>query len=160
MARAFPKPALRPMLAADVPLLAAIFQASIEDLAADDYDEGQRSAWASAADDETTFGAALAASLTLVGTISGSPVGFIALAGADRISMLYVHPAMARQGVGAMLYDAIERLARARGAKTLSVDASDTARAFFEMKGFEARHRQTVEIGEYWLGNTRMERVL
>jgi putative acetyltransferase len=74
--------------------------------------------------------------------------------------MFYVHPAVARQGVGTMLYEAIEKLAAARGAKKLTVDASDTARAFFEMKGFEPRHRQTVAIGDYWLGNTRMERVI
>jgi putative acetyltransferase len=159
-ASAFPKPALRPMLPSDGALLAAIFQASIEELTEEDYDEGQRQAWASAADDEDAFAKKLGGWLTLVATIQGSPVGFIALKGADHIEMLYVHPAVAHQGVGTMLYEAIEKLARARGAKKLTVDASDTARAFFEMKGFEPRHRQTLAIGDYWLGNTRMERVI
>ncbi|MGD0634593.1 MAG: GNAT family N-acetyltransferase [Beijerinckiaceae bacterium] len=159
-ASAFPKPALRPMLPSDGPLLAAIFQASIEELTEEDYDEGQRQAWASAADDEDAFAKKLGGWLTLIGTVQGSPVGFIALKGADHIEMFYVHPAVARQGVGTMLYEAIEKLAAARGAKKLTVDASDTARAFFEMKGFEPRHRQTVAIGDYWLGNTRMERVI
>ena len=48
-------PCLRPMLPADVPVLAAIFQASIEELAEEDYDDGQRNAWAAAADDEQAF---------------------------------------------------------------------------------------------------------
>ena len=39
-ATAFPKPALRPMLPSDGPLLIAIFQDSVEMLTEDDYDEG------------------------------------------------------------------------------------------------------------------------
>ena len=151
---------LRPMLPADVPVLAAIFQASIEELAEEDYDEGQRSAWAAAADDEQAFGAGLQAWLTLVATIGGAPVGFIALEGAAHIKLLYVYPPVARQGVGALLYDAIEKLAVRRGAKTLTVDASDTAKPFFEAKGFEAQRRQTIMIGDQWLGNTRMSKSL
>jgi putative acetyltransferase len=74
--------------------------------------------------------------------------------------MLYVHPAVARQGVGSMLYNAVEKLATARGAKQLTVEAPDNAKPFFDAKGFMSLHRQTVEIGDYWLGNTRMEKAL
>jgi putative acetyltransferase len=56
MGQALPKPALRPFLAADTPVLAAIFAAAIEQLTGDDYTEEQRQAWASAADDEDEFG--------------------------------------------------------------------------------------------------------
>ena len=55
MRRRAPKLALRPMLPADMPLLAEIFRASIEDLTADDYTPAQQEAWASAADDEEEF---------------------------------------------------------------------------------------------------------
>ena len=158
-ATAFPKAALRPMLPDDGLLLATIFQESIEVLAEEDYDEGQRNAWASAAD-EPGFLERLAGSLTLVATMGGSPVGFIALEGPGVIAMLYVHPAVARQGVASMLYDAVERLATGRGAKQLTVEASDNAKPFFDAKGFMSLHRQTVEIGDYWLGNTRMEKAL
>ncbi|MDQ0470906.1 GNAT family N-acetyltransferase [Labrys wisconsinensis] len=152
--------ALRPFLPADGPILAAIFRAAIEELASDDYDEDQQAAWASAADDEAAFGARLAGELTLVATVSGAPVGFAALKGAEEIDMLYVHPGVAGQGVARLLVDALEKLAAARGAKVLRVDASDTARDFFSRRGFEARHRQTVQLGGEWLGNTRMEKRL
>ena len=59
-ATAHPTIALRPLLPADVPLLAEIFRASIEELTAEDYSESQREAWAAAADDEAAFGARLA----------------------------------------------------------------------------------------------------
>jgi putative acetyltransferase len=155
-ARALPKLAMRPMLATDMPLLAEIFRASIEELAADDYSEAQREAWASAADDEKEFGARLAGALTLVATFAGSAVGFASLADNTRIDMLYVHPAASGQGAGTMLCDALEKLAAARGTKELTVDASDTARGFFERRGFVAQSRNAVLLAGEWLANTTM----
>jgi putative acetyltransferase len=153
-------PALRPFLPADAPALAAIFREAIEDLTGEDYSVAQQAAWAALADDERAFGARLAQHLTLVATMAGAPVGFAALKEPDHIEMLYVHPAVAGQGTAKLLYDALEKLARARGAKRLTVDASDTARGFFEKRGFTGRHRNTVIRGDEWLGNTHMEKRL
>jgi len=159
-ARAQPKLAMRPLLPADVPLLAEIFRASIEELTADDYSEAQREAWASAADDEEEFGARLSGALTLVATFGGAAVGFASLADNSRIDMLYVHPAAAGQGAAAMLCDALEKLAAARGAKELTVDASDTARGFFERRGFVAKTRNTVALDGEWFANATMVKPL
>jgi putative acetyltransferase len=160
MARAHPAPGLRPYLPADATMLAEIFRASIEQLTADDYTAAQQDAWASAAEDEDAFGARLAGLLTLVGTLGGSPVGFIALEGADKIDMLYVHPAAAGQGVGALLLDAIEKIATSRGTAKLTTDASDTARPFFEKRGYVPQRRNTVIRAGEWLGNTTMDKPL
>jgi putative acetyltransferase len=160
ISRLEPKLALRPMLPADVPDLAEIFRASVEDLTADDYSEAQQEAWASAADDEEEFGQKLAGELTLVATYGGAAVGFASLADNARIDMLYVHPAASGQGAGAMLCDALEKLAAARGSKQLTVDASDSARGFFEKRGFVARTRNTVSLAGEWLANTTMTKAL
>ena len=160
MARVQSKPALRPLLPTDAPLLAEIFRASIEGLTADDYSATQQEAWASMADDEAAFAARLANALTLLGTIDGSPVGFASLAGPERIDMLYVHPAAARQGVGSMLMDALEKLAGSRGAARLTGDVSDNAQEFFKHRGFVAKQRNTVPLGNEWLANTTMEKRL
>ncbi len=159
-ATAHPKLAMRPFLPADVPLLAEIFRASIAELTGDDYSEAQQEAWAAAADDEKQFAAKLAKQLTLIATLNGSPVGFIALEGADKIDMLYVHPAATGQGVGAMLADAVEKIAASRGASKLSTDASDSARGFFEKRGYAARQRNTVSLRGEWLANTTMQKQL
>ena len=74
--------------------------------------------------------------------------------------MLYVHPAAAGQGVGTMLVDALEKLAGSRGAAKLTVDASDTARDFFEHRGYVAQQRNTVSVGDEWLANTTMKKQL
>jgi putative acetyltransferase len=160
MARAHPKPALRPFVPADTPLLAEIFRASIEELTGEDYSAAQQAAWMSVAEDEDAFGARLAKRLTLVGTLDGSPVAFASLEGPEHIDMLYVHPAAAGQGVGTMLVDALERLAGARGAAKLTVEASDNAREFFAMRGYLPQQRNTVLRGDEWLANTTMEKPL
>src|ERR1700742_827976 len=153
-------PALRPYLAADAPLLAAIFVASIEALTSDDYSEAQQQAWMAAADDEAAFGKRLASELTLVATLDGSPVGVASLKGKDRIDLLYVHPSAVGQGVAAALCDALEKLATARGAKMLTVDASDNAAEFFAKRGYEAKQRNTVSLNGEWLANTTMQKPL
>ena len=159
MAQAHPKPGLRPLLPDDVPLLAAIFTASIEELTGDDYNESQQQAWMEAAESEE-FGKRLASDLTLVATLEGSPVGFASLRGADHIRMLYVHPAVAGQGIATMLVDALEKLAGGRGAKSLSVDASDNAQGFFAKRGYIAMQRNSITVNDEWLANTTMQKTL
>ena len=85
-------PALRPYLPADAPRLAEIFRESVLELAVDDYDDDQRDAWASVADDAPAFAERLAAMLTIVATRDGEPVGFASLEDGDMIAMLYIHP--------------------------------------------------------------------
>jgi putative acetyltransferase len=160
MARSLPKPALRPFLAADTPMLAAIFVAAVQELTGDDYNEAQQEAWAAVADDEVAFGKKLAGELTLIATMQNSPVGFASLEGNDRIDMLYVHPSVAGQGVGAMLCDALEKLASARGTKSVSADVSDNALDFFKKRGYFAKQRNSVTINGEWLANTTMEKML
>jgi putative acetyltransferase len=165
MARAHPKLAMRPLLPADVPMLAEIFRASVNELTGEDYSPTQQEAWASTADDEEAFGARLAKQLTLLGTMDGSPVGFASLGGQNpdkqaRIDMLYVHPAAVGLGVGSMLIDALEKLAAARGAARLTADVSDSAQEFFKARGFVPRQRNTVTLGDEWLANTTMDKQL
>jgi len=157
-----PKPpaGLRPFLPSDTALLAEIFRASIAELTTDDYSEAQQAAWMASAGDEAAFGARLAGELTLVATIDGAAVGFAALKGVDTIDMLYVHPAVAGQGVGAQLCEALEKLAQARGATTLTADASDTALGFFERRGFVPQRRNSVPRDDEWLANTTVQKTL
>ena len=159
MGISLPKPALRPYLASDTPMLATIFVAAIQELTGDDYSEAQQEAWAAVADDEE-FGRRLAADLTLIATLQDSPVGFASLRGKDHIRMLYVHPGEARQGVASMLVDALEKLAGSRGVTSLTVDASDTAQDFFARRGYVAKQRNSVSINGEWLANTTMQKTL
>jgi putative acetyltransferase len=155
-----PQFALRPFLPADAPVIAEIFRAAIVELTADDYSEAQQEAWAAAAENEADFAQRLDKQLTLVVTMQGSPVGFASLKDNETVDMLYVHPGVAGHGAAAMLADALEKLAAARGAKKLTVDASDTARGFFEKRGYVAQQRNSVSVGDEWLANTTLSKAL
>lgn len=152
--------ALRPYLPADAKALVDIFLSSIDELTTDDYSEAQRQAWMSAADDEDAFVKRFSEYLTLVATIDGETAAFASLKGADHIHFLFVHPSHAGKGLAAALIDALEKLARNRGAAALTVDASDTALGFFEKRGYVMKQRNTVHREGEWLANTTMEKRL
>ena len=59
-----------------------------------------------------------------------------------------------------MLVDALEKLAGSRGAKSLTVDASDTAQGFFAKHGYTAQQRNSVTVNDEWLANTTMKKTL
>ena len=159
-ARAKTQFALRPFLPQDTPFLADIFRASVEGLTEDDYTPAQQDAWASEADDLEAFAERLGKHLTLIATMEGSPIGFITLDAPTDIGLFYVHPAVAGQGAGRMLYEAVEKISASRGTTHLNVDASDTARDFFSRRGFAPEQRNTVAVGNEWLSNTTMKKKL
>jgi putative acetyltransferase len=154
------KIALRPALPADAPKLAALFRASVEELAQEDYSEAQVAAWTALADDAAAFAERLAGELTIVALVNGEIAGFASLKGADCLDMLYVHPAFARRGVGTQLADAMEKLAGARKASVITADVSDCAQAFFAARNYAAQKRNMVFLGDEVLGNTTMTRKL
>ena len=152
---------LRPFLKADTERLQDLMAQSIEELCADDYDEEQRIAWIERIADAEAFAQRLSRNLTILVEAEGDLLGFAspqetAEKSKREIDLLYVHPYAAGQGVGAALLDAMEKLARARGAASLSVDASDTAQEFFERRGFMGLRRNTIPVGDVWLTNTTM----
>ena len=59
-----------------------------------------------------------------------------------------------------VLCDALEKLAAARGAKDITVEASDTASGFFEKRGYVPKTRNTVTVGGEWIANTTMVKPL
>ena len=67
---------------------------------------------------------------------------------------------MAGQGIGTMLYDAVEKLAGARGAARLVAEVSDNALPFFQKQDFQPQRRNTMPLGDEWLGTTTMEKRL
>jgi len=151
---------LRPYLPADARRCAAIFRAAIEEIASDDYSEAQCAAWAARADDEAAFGGRLASMLTLAAAVDDELAGFASLKGEGHVEMVYVDPEFARQGVGAALLDALEKIARGRGATKLTAEVSDTAKPLFDRRGFVSERRNVLRLDEEWLGNTTMSKAL
>jgi putative acetyltransferase len=151
---------LRPFLPADTVRLQDLLAQSIEELTQDDYDEDQRLAWISRAADPAEFAKRLMEALTLVVERDGELQGFASLKNNAEIDMLFVHPFAVGEGVATTLLDALERLAAARGAKTLTADVSDTAHDFFQSRGYQPTRRNNVPIDDVWLASTTMTKTL
>lgn len=151
---------LRPFLPTDTPVLAEIFREAIYELAEGDYDEDQRAAWMSLANDEDAFMERLESQLTLVALDAGEPAAFVSIRDNTQIDMIYVLPGFAREGAGSALMDAVIKITTARGAEALSADVTDNAKPFFERFGFVSEKRGMVEYEDEILGYTSMRKPL
>ncbi len=151
---------LRPFMPADTMALRELFAQSIEELTQDDYTEDERAAWAATAADAPAFAARLGSMLTLVVQIDGDYAGFASLKDNAVIDLLFVHPFQVHQGIGTTLCDALERVAKARGAAEITVDACETTAPFFQKRGFVATRRNSVPLDDQWLTNTTLSKKL
>jgi len=151
---------VRPFDPVDTTSLRELFAQSIEYLTTDDYNDDQRLAWVSRAEDWDEFDERLKSGDTFVIEIDTERAGFTLFKNGNEIDMLFVHPYFVRSGVGTKLLKSVEQLARARGCEEITVDASDTAREFFEKHGFVATERHLIEIDGQWLSNTTMTKTL
>lgn len=157
--RVRPGPGLRPYLPGDAAICAAIFEASISQLTGEDYSESQQEAWIASLDQED-LAKRLAGQLTLIATLDDAPVGFASLRATNHIDMLYVHPDATGRRVATSLCEALEKLAGGRGVVKLTADVSDTAHHFFIRRGYIDQQRNTIPLGDEWLGNTTMQKAL
>jgi putative acetyltransferase len=151
---------LRPFMPADTMALRDLFAQSIEELTADDYTEDQRLAWIARAEDAEAFADRLEGMVTLIVQVDGEYLGFASLKDNSVVDMLYVHPYATGRGIGSSLVDALERIAAARGAEKITVEASDTAQPFFVQRGYVPGQRNLIPIDDEWLSNTTMSKPL
>jgi putative acetyltransferase len=87
---------------------------------------------------------------TLVAEIDGRIAGFgVIIESSNELRAVYVAHEFGKQGVGSVLLQGLERLARERGCKELAMDSSLTAESFYRRHGFEV-----LERGEHPMGNT------
>lgn len=151
---------LRPYTPADAPALLALFRDTVRRVNARDYAPHQIAAWASDAIDPATWATRFAGRFVPVAEISGRPVGFAELEADGHIDRVYVSADHQGQGIGRLLTEAVLAEARRLGLARLHVEASLTARPFFEAHGFTVLARQTVAVRGAELDNYRMERLL
>ena len=151
---------IRAYVAADASGTLATFQRAIRETASAHYDARQIAVWAPDDIDLTEWGRRRAAVSTRVAEIDGQIVGFTDLDDAGHIDMLFVHPSFGRRGVASALFETMLADARRAGLAALTVEASLTAREFFERNGFSLVAQQEVERGGVRLTNFRLRLAL
>lgn len=132
----------------DFQQLCAIFIRAVTMTASQHYSPQQIAAWAQI--DESRWKEKLAKSQVRVAVINAQPVGFITCV--ERyIDMLFVDPEYTRRGVASALLKPL-----IKSESELTVDASITAKPFFERYGFQTVKQQRVECRGAWFTNFYM----
>lgn len=130
----------------DAAAIRRIHLASIRGLGRQAYTDEQVEAWAHdrdpdeypiEADDTTIFVAERGGSIVGFGWLSAEPDADFQAEVDGKISAIYVHPAMARDGIGETLYQALETRAREAGFESLGLWASLNAVPFYEAQGYQ-----------------------
>lgn len=144
----------------DAEQIAHLFHDTIHSINLGDYSLAQVQAWSP---DDLYFRdweTACGDRLTYVAENSGQILGFGELKPEGHIDCFYCHKNHIGKGIGSQIYQAIETQAKALGLTTLSVDASITAKAFFQKMGFSVIHSQQVQRRGETLTNYRMQKSL
>jgi len=146
----------------DAPALTRLYARSVRELGARHYSEAQTAAWAALAPAPSVLIERYASGrLALVAEELGSLV--VAFGDVDptgHIGYFYCSPEHAGTGTAGHLYECLEASARAARVRKLHVEASETARGFFERRGFRWMDRQELRIGETGIHNHRMEKAI
>ncbi len=131
------KATLRKFETEDTPFLLQLFYDTVHSINAKDYPVDQLDAWAPERPDVKRWQSRLKASKTIVAEMDGKVVGFANLENNQKtIGMLYVHKDHQKQGVATELLSKLEKRLSKDGVAVASVEASVTARPFFEKKGY------------------------
>jgi adenylate kinase family enzyme/GNAT superfamily N-acetyltransferase len=151
---------IRPYRESDAERVLCIFRDVIRARGPEQYDARQTAAWASAADDPTSFHNRLDLGFTVVAEQDGHAVGFAQLFPLDVVEMIYCDPGHARGGIGGRLLAALEDRARSCGQIVLDTKASLLAKPFFEKRGYHALGLETVTRGGVDIPRVPMRRLL
>lgn len=137
---------LRPYREADCEEILTLFYHTVHCVNAKDYTKAQTDAWAPLHPDQTRWRNTLRAHFTVVAEEEGKIVGFGDMDGnTGHFDRLYVHKEWQRKGIATKIADKLEAFAQQQGHFLIFVEASITARPFFEQRGYCLEREQTVE---------------
>ena len=145
---------IREATAEDVKRIRDVHLRSIEELSGQAYDETQVEAWAHDRDpeeypidaDETHVLVAEADGVVGFGWLREGARQHLRAAVEGELVAVYVHPSIARRGIGSRLCDALEAEADSRGLGSLGLWASLSAVPFYEDRSYD---RVTAHAHEY-----------
>ncbi len=135
---------IRPYRGTDVAALTQLFFATVRQVPLKEYSLGELAAWAPAVPQVAVWRRRLAGRHSIVAVAGDEIVGFAELTVAGELAMLYCRHDQVRRGIGTMLCERVERIARDLGLTRVTTDASITARPFFARRGYVARRRRIV----------------
>lgn len=151
---------IRKFTPADTAAMITLFYRSVHEVACHHYSPAQLDAWAPRNMDTKAWQARCENRQTWLAWEQDTLAGFLELEEDGHLDLLYVSPDYQRQGVARQLYEKAEGHASETGIKYLFVEASLSARGFFETRGFKVISPQEVSRNGETLINFKMEKDL
>lgn len=151
---------LRPSRPGDLEQIAALFHASVHQVAGADYTARQLAAWSPPGFDRDRWRDRLTGEKTVIAETPEGMAGFCSWTVEGYLDLLFVHPACLRRGVATALYAAAEQFLRDHRVPRVHTQASVTAQPFFLRQGFRLVQHQTVHVRGVDLPNAIMEKLL
>lgn len=143
---------LRKYVPSDIGGILHVFESSVTELCANDYSPAQIRAWINCAD-ERKWSAEFLSRHTTVAVCGDEIIGFCDTEENGHIDRLYVSPEHAGKGVGASLIKDAESFLCG---KEIRVEASVTAKPFFQKLGYRVIEAQRVQRHGETLINYKM----
>lgn len=144
----------------DTEAIMQLFYDTIHEVNIRDYTKPQLDAWTSVNMDVEVWMNSLKSKLTYVAEEDNKIVGFGELEANGHIDRFYCHKDFQGQRVGTKILEQIELTAKNLEIPKLFVEASITAKPFFERRGFLVVKKQEVERRGQKLINFVMEKLL
>ncbi|MDD2183305.1 GNAT family N-acetyltransferase [Kingella sp. SNUBH-2017] len=151
------KPHIRPATTSDAAALAELFCRAVKHISNSHYSEQEKNAWLQGADDAEFWQQRIGGGNVRVATHNGRMLGFIEYQPEQsHLNCLFTDPSYQQQGIATALLNAV--LPSADSGKTITVDASKAALAFFQKQGFVRQHENQIPRNGLVLTNYRMVR--
>ena len=149
---------IRPYTKADKAACGNLFYNSVHTVCAKDYTKEQLDIWAPEVSKSGNFPRPLEDNFCFVALIDHQIVGFADITKEGYLDRFFVHKDFQKQGVGKTLLKAIEDQASHLGLKQIVLEASITARPFFEKAGYKVTLNQQKEIKGVLIKNFKMQK--
>ncbi|MEK3977988.1 GNAT family N-acetyltransferase [Psychrobacillus sp. FSL K6-2836] len=143
----------------DTEEIVTLFYETVHSVNSKDYSQAELDAWAPIDEKESkmkSWKESLGQNITFVAKINDKVVGFSDLTQTGYLDRLFVHKDYQGQGIATALVDMLESEAKKLNLLEIDVDASITAKPFFEHRGYNIVCSQTVERKGVKLTNYKM----
>ena len=146
---------------ADAPALKALYKDTVLNINRKDYSLEEVEDWASCGDNIKHWHELFEDQHYILAEDEDKViVGFASVNDSGYMHTLFVHKDFQRQGIATLLYTAVEKYAKEKGAEEMTSEVSITARPFFERHGFIVDEEQRRKANNLHLVNYKMSKAL
>lgn len=141
----------------DIPELKELYMGTVLTVNRKDYSQEEVEDWASCGEDEAHLGELITGLYFVVAENEQKQItGFASITDKGYLHALFVHKDFQGSGWATVLLEHIEQYAGNRGIREITSEVSETARPFFERKGYivereQRRKANRLRLKNYWM---------